>query len=126
MEENVRESSIGEYKLYLDEDNIINVIAVGETDEKLAISIKEAGIKLLNMVEGKANILIDLNKAGKSSPEAKKIKRELTEHERTGKVAFIGIHPVAKVIASFFIGITRKKDISFFKKKKDALAWLKE
>ncbi len=126
VEEKGREICVGEYRLCLGEDNIIYVIAVGETDEKLAIAVKEAGIKLMNMVEGKVNILIDLNKAGKSSPEVRRIHRELAEHEKTGKVAFFGMHPVARVIASFFMGVSKKKDMRFYKTKEEALVWLKE
>ena len=50
----------------------------------------------------------------------------MLENEKIGKVALFGLHPVARVIAAFIMGITRKKDMRFFKSKEEALAWLKE
>ena len=121
-----REIWVGETKIYLGEDNILNVIEVGESDEKKAIAVKEADVKLMNMVKGKMNILVDLNQFGKASPESRKIFKEISEYEKTGKVAIFGTHPVARVLASFVMGITKKKDIRFFKTKEKAYAWLKE
>ena len=120
-----REIWIGENRMYLGKDNIIYVTAVGEIDEKIAVECKEAMFNLINMVEEKANYLIDLNKGGKTSPAARKIFNELNEHEKAGKIAFFGLHPVARVLASFIGGTSKKKDIQFFKTKEGALAWLK-
>ncbi|MBE3122383.1 MAG: STAS/SEC14 domain-containing protein [Thermoplasmata archaeon] len=80
----------------------------------------------MNMVKGKVNILVDLNQFGKASPESRKIFKEISEYEKTGKVAIFGTHPVARVLASFVMGITKKKDMRFFKTKEEAYAWLKE
>ena len=126
MEEKDREIWIGENSLYLDEDNIIRITIVGELDEETQIGINEAGYKLMNTAEGKVNALVDLNKAGKVSPEARKRQKEISEYEKTVKVALFGLHPVARVIASFFMGISRNKDMRFFKTEKEALAWLRE
>jgi len=71
-------------------------------------------------------MLLDINKAGQVSSGARKIGKETFEDEKVGKVAFVGLHPVARVIASFVMGVTRKKDMRFFKTKEEALAWLKE
>ena len=121
-----RESWVGENRLYLDEDNVLCVTNVGEIDEKIAIEIKEAVLKLMNMVEGKVHTLTDLNKAGKTASQARKVFQELAEHEKQGKNAFYGMHPVARVLASFFMGASKKKGMRFFKTKEKALAWLKE
>ena len=126
MEEEDREIWVGENHTYLGEDNILYTLVVGEVDENMAIAIREAHLKFLNMVEGKVNSLVDLNKAGKQPPEARKIGKEMFEHERIGKIALFGLDPVARVIASFVMGVTRKKDMRFFKTKEEALAWLKE
>ena len=126
MHEKDRESWVGKNRLYLGEDNTIRITIVGELDEKTQLAINEAGYKLMSTVEGKANALIDINKAGKILPGARKRQVEISEHEKTGKIALFGLHPVARVIASFFMGITRKKDIGFFKTEEEALAWLKE
>ena len=121
-----REIWVGENRLYLGEDNVLCITNTGEIDEKIAIEIKEAVLKLMNMVEGKVHTLTDLNKAGKTTSQARKVFQELAEHEKQGKNAFYGMHPVARVLASFFMGASKKKAMRFFKTKEEALAWLKE
>jgi hypothetical protein len=125
MEVKDREIWIGENRLYLDEDNIFNVVIVGEIDAKTANAMKYAGLRLNNMFRGKAKALIDLNKAGKHSSEARKIWKESSELEIADKIAYFGLHPVARVLASFVMGVSKKKDMRFFKTKEEALAWLK-
>ncbi|MBA7534310.1 hypothetical protein ES705_26556 [subsurface metagenome] len=97
-----REIWVGENRLYLGEDNVLYITNTGEIDEKIAIGIKGAVLKLMNMIEGKVHTLTDLNKAGKSTSPARKVFQELAEHEKQGKNAFYGVHPVARVLASFF------------------------
>ena len=126
MEQNGREIRIGEHSLYLGEDNIIRVTLVGETDGAEAAAIKDADDQLKRTVEGKVGVLVDLNKAGKQSTEARSTFRTLTEDARTGRVAMHGMHPVARVIAAFVTGITRKKDFRFFGTADEAVAWLRE
>ena len=126
INEKEREIWVGENRYYLGEDNILYITPVGEFDEEIALAVKEVMLKFFNMVEGKTNLLVDLNKAGKHSSEARKIVKEFTEHEKAGKVAVFGLHPVARVLASFIMGISQKKDMRFFKTKEEALAWLKE
>ena len=126
MEEKEREIWIGENRVYLGEDNILYVTLSGEVDEETEIEINEACYKLLNMIEGKVKTLIDLNKAGKTSPGARKRQREISEHEKIGRVALCGMHPVARVVASFVMGVSSNKDMRFFNSKEEALAWLKE
>ena len=126
MEEKDREIRVGENRMYLGEDNLLCITIVGELDEETQIGINEAGYKLMNTVEGKVYALVDLNKAGKVSPGARKRQVEISEHEKTAKVALFGLHPVARVVASFFMGISQKKDMRFFRTREEALAWLKE
>ena len=126
MDEKDREIWVGENRLYLGEDNTLHISDVGKVDEKIAILGKNAAFKLISMVEGKVNVFIDINQAGKQSPEARKIWKEFSEHEKFGKIALFGMHPVARVLASFVMGTTKKKDLRFFKTKEKALAWLKE
>jgi hypothetical protein len=126
MENRDNEIRIGENRLHLTEDNIICIVNIGEIDEKTALAMKEAVLGLMNRVEGKVHTLTDLNKAGKTSPEARKVFKELALHEKQGKNAFFGMHPVARVLTAFFMGLSPKKDIRFFKTKEEALAWLKE
>ncbi len=126
MGEKERESWVGENRLYLGEDNIIRITIVGELDEEAQTSINDAGYELMNMVEGKMHALIDLNRAGKTSPGARKRQVEISEYEKTEKVALFGLHPVARVIASFFMGISQNQNMRFFKTEEEALTWLKE
>ena len=121
-----REIWVGKNSFYLGEDNIFYITVVGEVDGKTAAAVTEIDNKFKSMVEGKLNIFADLNKGGKQSAEARKIWKEMTEDDRTGKIAMYGAHPVARVLASFVMGVSRKKDMRFFKTKEEALAWLKE
>ena len=126
MGEKDREIRVGENRLYLGEDNVIYCTIVGEVDEKTAIMGKESSIKLINMAEGRVKVLMDLNKARKTSSNARKIFSGMSEHKKVKKIALFGIHPVARLLASFFMGKAKKKDLRFFKTKEEALAWLKE
>ena len=127
MEDKDRETWVGENRLYLGEEGIIYMTAVGEQDEKTAIGLRDAFIKIANMVEGKVDLLIDANKVGQPSSKARKIVQEgVLEYDKTGKVAIFGAGPVVRVIASFVMGAIRKKDMHFFETKEEALAWLKE
>jgi len=126
MEDKELEIRIGESTYRLGKDNIAYVTIIGEADEKTANRHREAGVKIMNMIEGTVNVLVDVNKAGKLSSEARGVFRELTENERSGKIAIFGLHPVARVIASFVMGASKKKDQRFFKTREEALTWLKE
>lgn len=101
MQDNIRELRVKNNRIYLREDNILYLIICGKVDENIESEIEEACLTLANMVEGKVNTLVDLNKAGKTTPEARKKQKESSKHEKTGKVALFGQHPVARVLASF-------------------------
>ncbi len=121
-----REIWVGGNRVYLGEDNILRVTVVGELDEETQVALNNAGYKLMSTVEGKVSALVDNNKAGKMSPGARKRQVEISEYEKTAKVAIFGLHPVARVLASFFMGVSQKKDMRFFRTEEEALAWLKE
>ena len=121
-----REIWIGESRLYLGKDNIGFVALIGEVDESAANRYMDAALKMMNIVEGGVNFLVDVNKTGKLSTEARGIFKEMSENEKTGKVAIFGMHPVAKVLASFVMGVSKNKDMRFFRTEEEALAWLKE
>lgn len=67
-----------------------------------------------------------LNKAGKSSPEARLIWQQISGLEKTNKVAKYGLNPVARVLASFVIGVYHKSNMRFFSTKEEAMTWLLE
>lgn len=116
---------IGKSRLYLDEDNIIYSNFVGDIDAKIATEIGEATLKLSNLVDEKVNIFNDINETKMASSEARKILQKYIMNETVGKVAIFGLHPVARVLASFFLGVTKKRDVRYFKTKEQAIKWLK-
>lgn len=129
MGEEEREIHIGENRVRLGEDDIFYITIVGEIDEKMALRFQEAFRSFgKRFGEKRRSALTDITKAGKVSSEARKIFRELNEDDKTGygKSAIFGLHPVARVLASFFIGASRNKYQRFFKTREEALTWLKE
>ncbi len=114
-------------RMFHDEDNIIHDILVGDIDEESARSRIDAMKEFANTVDGKIKLLADCNKCGKPSSKARKIVKEVTEnYDKLGKHAIVGVNPIARIIGSFILRATKKKDIRFFKTKEKALAWLRE
>lgn len=121
-----REIWVNECKLRLGEDNIIYNKAAKNPDEELALAINEAILQLANRVEGKVGMLIDITNTGRPSAKARKIFSSLEDHDKIRKHAFFGAHPVARILASFFMTANKKKNLAFFETKEEAMAWLKE
>ena len=121
-----REIGVGENRFYFDEDDIIHVELIGDYDVQEALLLRDAYLELLNMVKGKVNTFIDNSRTGKHSQEARKILSEMIKNEQRGKIAVLGLNPVARMIASLILGSSKKKDTHIFKTKEEALAWLKE
>lgn len=119
-----REIWVGENRFFLGEDNILYVTNIDSVDDNMGVEIKVVMQTLIDKNEEKVNLLIDINKAGKPSAKARKDFKEIIDYKKVGNVAVFGAHPVARVIASFVMGITRNKDIRFFKTKEEALTWL--
>ena len=127
MEVKDREIWIGEDRIHLGEEGTIYITAVGKKDEKDIINLRDAYIEMANMVEGKVNLLIDVNKVSKPSLEARRVVQdEIFQHEKTGKIALWGANSIVRMIASFIMGTTRKEDMRFFETKEEAFAWLKK
>ncbi len=126
IDEKDREIWVGENRFYLGEDGILHVTMVGDTDEKIELEILEAHRTLRSKVEGKVNTFTDLTNMGKPTPGARKMAKEGLEEEGIGKIALFGLHPVARVVASFIMGVSKKEDMRFFNSKEGALAWLRE
>jgi len=123
---NEREIWVGENRLYIGEDNILYETMVGKQDLETMIAIMGAHDKLKNLIEGKINIIVDINKADAAPSEARKFTQEKLMIGEHGKIALCGMQPVARVIASFLMGVSKKKDMRFFRTKEEALAWIKE
>ena len=116
----------GKNKLYFGEDKILYATIVGEyTTEMAKLTYEFFELhKTKMMVDGKVKLFIDLTSARKASAGAKELMHLFSKD--IGKIALIGFNPVARVIASFFIGNSTKKDINFFNTQEDAIEWLKE
>jgi hypothetical protein len=127
MKKQERKILIGKHTFCLGEDNILYITIVGKVDdEKTVTLVKEAVIELLDMVEKKVNVFVDINKSGKPSIKTRSLVPEFRNNKKVGKTAIFGLTPVTKMIASFAKGTTKNRDIRFFDTKESALFWLKE
>ncbi|MDD2891320.1 MAG: hypothetical protein PHE49_11895 [bacterium] len=126
MENKKIEIRLGKSILHFGEDKIFYATIVGEYTTEMAKSTYDFFElhKTEMMVDGKVKMFINLTNARKPSTEAKELMRLLSKD--IGKIALIGFNPVAKVIAAFFMGNSRKKDINFFNTQGDAIVWLNE
>jgi len=124
--EKEQEIRVRKHRIFLGEKNIIFIIANGGSDEEIAKEISGVVDELLSSGSKKMDLFVDLSNAGKPTPAARKMTRETFEDKRIGKVALIGMNPVSRVLASFVMGITTKKEMRFFGSEEDALAWLKD
>jgi len=107
-------------------ENIMVVTAVGPQTEEMASAILSFYSDLFKDKTEKISYLIDLNKAGKSSTEARKIWKTISEMETTHRVALVGIHPVARVLAAFVMSVTLESRIQFFSTAEKGLKWIRE
>jgi hypothetical protein len=120
---NRQELWVGKNKVSLDSNRIVHQVLMGDISKESANDIVQATFQLAKNVD-KINILIDLNKSGQPSAEARKSFLRTTENSRIDKIALWGLHPVARVLASFVLGISRNKNMRFFRTKEEALKWL--
>jgi len=112
-------------RISLMDHNIITVTAIGSLEKEDALAIVTIIHTFEKQITGKINYLIDLNRAGKNSPQARRIWKERNENRITGKVALFGIHPVAKVLASFVMNVSLQDNMRFFSTREEALKWLR-
>ena len=119
-----KEYLVAKNKVVIQDKNIVFIEAHGGQTDEIAKAHLELNKTITCILNGNVKLLIDLNDAGKSSTEARKIWQKIAEFKSTKKVALFGMHPVAKVLASFVIGVTSNKNILFFSRKDKALDWL--
>jgi hypothetical protein len=127
MEENPREFWIRQNRFYLDEDETLYITIDGEIDDEDAFEVKKTILELNKRFGRKRrNSLVDINRARKVSSGARRTFKEIAEDEEIGrgKTAIFGLHPVARVLASFLLGVTKTRHLRFFNTKEEALAWL--
>jgi hypothetical protein len=117
---------VGPTQVRLTEGNLVIVKAVGPQTHDTAIAHLNIFEQIYHEVDEPLNFVIDLNDAGKNSAEARKVWKDVAEYEYTCKVALIGIHPVARVIAGFVMSISTSSKIQFFSTREKALKWIYE
>lgn len=121
---NDQECMVGLNRIFIDDVGIINFIAIGEHELEIAKKIDDVIRQLGDSIDGPVNLLIDLNNAGKSSPEARRLWQTSSDNDKSSKTALFGLHQVAKVLASFVSSFTKRKNMRFFSTREDALDWL--
>jgi len=122
-----REYLVGETRAMLMDNHIIKVEVVGPQPTEDAYALYNATRRLEKLVSGKVSYLIDLNRAGKNSPEASRLWKRATEEKNVYKVAQFGLHPVARVLASFVNSLnSNNHNIRFFSSMEEGLQWIKE
>ncbi len=121
------EYCVGDHSIFVfPSENLIHGIIRGEQTPECARTIEPLIVKLNKTIKGKTSYLVDLNEAGKSSPEARKTWARLSDEQDIHKVAVFGMHPVAKILASFVMRFTQNNEMHFFKTKEGAITWLKK
>jgi hypothetical protein len=120
----------GENKIWLDENNIINVKLDKNSDKEEIMSLFDSGEKFARELLGNTSILIDLTSGFfiTSSKDRKEIAfkfRDLVKDPGFKKIAVFG-KVTAITIASFIISVSNLKNAKTFKDRKEALQWLKE
>ena len=95
MEKQDREIKIGENTLYLGEDNILRETFVGRPDEATAKEIAEAANTLRNMVDGKVDTIVNIDKIEMITPKVVESAVANLTKARVGRVAVVGKNPIA-------------------------------
>lgn len=121
-----REVWLGENRLYLGQDDILYCTFVGDVDDECVKKSAEIAYEFAKKVKGKLKVIVDLNKTGMFTAIARKASKKYVEDKCIGKIALHGVNAVARVIASFVMGFSKKQDFRFFKSKEEALAWLQQ
>jgi hypothetical protein len=121
-----REYQIGPNQVKLTQGNLVYIRAVGPQTQSMANDLINLYKQFYQEINMPMNFIIDLNEAGKNSPEARKAWKVVTEDILTSKVALVGIHPVARVLAGFVMSVTGRNKLQFFSTIDQAISWLSE
>jgi hypothetical protein len=115
------------FKIWI--ENGIVMIEMWETkwEESGAKKFIEELTKVLETIEGKANMFCDASKAGFGpTPKALLIYSDLFKSNKIGKSAIFGLNTANRALVSFLLGASGKKDLKVFSNKEKAIKWLKE
>lgn len=115
---------IGPTQIRLTEGYLIDIKAAGPQNYDTAIAQVNLFHEIYQETNKPLTYLVDLNDSGKNSPEARKIWKEVSESEHTSKIALVGVHPVARVIAGFVMSASASTKIQFFSTREKALKWI--
>ncbi len=120
------EYAIGENRVKITEGKYIvyHVSTSGVQTPEVAAAHGELINETLFKSDKQVQFLIDLNHCGKNSPQARECWRNYTMLEKTHKVAIFGMHPVARMVASFVMGtISKLERYRFFNTETEARDW---
>ena len=112
-------------ELYMPKDDILYITIKGDLNEEITKKASAVVYEILDMYTGTIDVFVDINKLGKESAASKKIWKEVGDVNRFRKVALIGLHKVAQILASFLVGRFTNIPMKFFSNKDEALKWLR-
>ena len=125
MKKQEKEIIIGQNRVHLREDNILHETMVGYISHKTAIELYQASSQLRSMVDGKVDILTNIENIVAADPKSLDVAKAAIEDEKVRKIAFVGKNPIAVFVAAQFMKTAQKANMAFFKTEEEALKWLK-
>lgn len=117
--------------MYVDKDKIMHIKFYRIKDsaiqeEQAKYTVRESN-KILDAYPGKKmRAVIDVRESLKVFSRARKIYGTFLKDKRIGKVAFFGVNTVMKVVLSFIMAFSGKKNTKIFKTEEECLEWLKQ
>ncbi|MEZ5070549.1 MAG: STAS/SEC14 domain-containing protein [Bacteroidales bacterium] len=116
---------VGENEVFFRSSGIIHIILRGEQTAEIARSFQDNHELALAKFGGPIDYLIDMNQAGKVTPKARRMVKDLALSMDTGKVAVFGAHSLAKFYANLVLSSFGRDNSRFFPTKEQAEDWLK-
>lgn len=122
------ENNSYQFKIWKRDDGIVSIKTwEKQWVEEDATRFKKELFDILDAVEGNAKILADATEAGFGpTVEARNIYADIVKSPKIGKAAVFGLKTPNRVIVSFLIRVTGKKDLKVFSTEEEAVKWLKE
>ncbi len=117
------------YKLYKDDDDIVHVAWIGDIDgETVRAYLEEVEPYLAQATPDRLiHAVIDSSRDGKYTAEARRYFADLSKDPRLGRIALINSSRTTRLMAKFFIKVSRREDVMrFFDGEEEAVTWLKE
>lgn len=118
------EKWVGQTRIRLVEGKLIQVDVHGGGDERRAMAIRDRVVELLEGVSVPVDVMVCLDRASKSNYKARRIWREMAHDPKFRKIAMVGAHPVARVLASFAMDLAGTTRMRFFATEQAAAEWI--